>query len=48
MTALTLESPAFEDRHRLPRRYTGDADNVSPPLTWSGVPDEDPVRGQPP
>ncbi|MEU6091406.1 YbhB/YbcL family Raf kinase inhibitor-like protein [Streptomyces sp. NPDC047085] len=40
MTAFTLESPAFEDHHRVPPRYTEDAGNVSPPLAWSGVPDE--------
>ncbi|WP_332110780.1 YbhB/YbcL family Raf kinase inhibitor-like protein [Streptomyces gossypiisoli] len=39
-TALKLESSAFEDHHRLPPRYTEDAGNVSPPLAWSGVPDE--------
>ncbi|MGW0826135.1 YbhB/YbcL family Raf kinase inhibitor-like protein [Streptomyces sp. NPDC002845] len=38
-TALELASPVFEDHHRVPPRYTEDAGDVSPPLTWSGVPD---------
>ncbi|MFI2432611.1 YbhB/YbcL family Raf kinase inhibitor-like protein [Streptomyces sp. NPDC018693] len=40
MTALRLESPVFRDHHRLPPRYTEDAGNVSPPLTWSDVPEQ--------
>jgi Raf kinase inhibitor-like YbhB/YbcL family protein len=37
--ALTLSSPAFADNDFVPVRYTCDGDNVSPPLTWSGVPE---------
>ncbi|MGC9541301.1 YbhB/YbcL family Raf kinase inhibitor-like protein [Streptomyces sp. UG1] len=40
MSPLKLESPVFKDHHLLPPRYTQDAGNVSPPLTWSDVPDE--------
>jgi Raf kinase inhibitor-like YbhB/YbcL family protein len=34
----TLRSPAFGDGQPIPRKYTADGDNVSPPLTWSGAP----------
>lgn len=36
---LRVSSPAFEDHGRIPDRYTGDGENVSPPLEWSGVPE---------
>ncbi|MGW0733947.1 YbhB/YbcL family Raf kinase inhibitor-like protein [Streptomyces sp. NPDC002851] len=39
MTAIELKSQAFDDRGAIPRRHTGEGDDVSPPLTWSGVPD---------
>lgn len=35
----TLESPAFQHGQAIPWRYTGDGDDVSPPLWWSGVPE---------
>lgn len=34
-----LKSPAFEPGQRIPKRYTGDGEDVSPALHWSGVPD---------
>ncbi|MGH3874490.1 MAG: YbhB/YbcL family Raf kinase inhibitor-like protein [Pseudonocardiaceae bacterium] len=37
--ALTLSSPAFGNNSDLPRQYTCDGDNVSPPLAWSDVPE---------
>lgn len=37
--ALTLTSPAFEQGGTIPKKFTCDGDNLSPPLTWSGVPD---------
>jgi Raf kinase inhibitor-like YbhB/YbcL family protein len=37
--AFTLSSPAFEDRAFVNRQYTCDGDNISPPLTWSDVPE---------
>jgi Raf kinase inhibitor-like YbhB/YbcL family protein len=37
--ALTVGSPAFAPGARLPERYTADGEGVSPPLTWSNVPD---------
>lgn len=36
---LTLSSPAFADGARLPERFTADGAGVSPPLTWTGVPE---------
>lgn len=33
-----LTSPAFEDGARIPRRYTCDGEDVSPPLEWEGAP----------
>jgi Raf kinase inhibitor-like YbhB/YbcL family protein len=35
---ITLRSPAFADGDDIPRVYTCDGDDVSPPLGWSGVP----------
>lgn len=35
----TLTSPAFEHGEAIPRRYTCDGDEISPPLRWSGVPE---------
>lgn len=37
--ALRLESSAFRDGQAIPRIYTCDGPNQSPPLTWSGVPE---------
>lgn len=39
---MTLEvaSSAFEAGSRIPKKYTCDGENVSPPLKWSGVPAE--------
>ncbi|TIU24795.1 MAG: YbhB/YbcL family Raf kinase inhibitor-like protein, partial [Mesorhizobium sp.] len=37
---LTLISPAFPAGGKIPERYTRDGQNVSPPLKWSGVPDD--------
>ncbi|GIW43394.1 MAG: hypothetical protein KatS3mg077_0676 [Candidatus Binatia bacterium] len=36
--ALKIESSAFEHRGSIPVKYTCDGDDVSPPLTWSGIP----------
>lgn len=33
-----LRSPAFEDGGTIPKRFTCDGEDVSPPLAWSGVP----------
>ncbi len=37
---LTLTASAFNHNGEIPLRYTCDGDDVSPALTWSGVPKE--------
>ena len=37
---LDVHSPVIEPEGVIPRRYTGDGENLSPPLEWSGVPAE--------
>jgi Raf kinase inhibitor-like YbhB/YbcL family protein len=37
--ALTLSSQAFEHGGEIPSRYTCEAEDLSPPLTWDGVPE---------
>ena len=34
-----LTSPAFEEEGMIPKKYTCDADDISPPLTWESVPE---------
>jgi len=34
----SLTSPAFVESSVIPVRFTGDGDNVSPPLEWTGTP----------
>lgn len=36
--AFSLTSSAFKHNGDIPRRHTCDADDLSPPLAWSGVP----------
>ncbi|WP_069808043.1 YbhB/YbcL family Raf kinase inhibitor-like protein [Vulcanisaeta thermophila] len=36
--SFTLISPAFKYGERIPRKYTCDGEDVSPPLQWSGTP----------
>lgn len=36
--AMTLSSPAFERNGEIPKQYTCDGANVSPPLEWQNVP----------
>ncbi len=33
-----LKSPAFSNEQRIPVKYTGDGENLSPPLEWSDPP----------
>jgi Raf kinase inhibitor-like YbhB/YbcL family protein len=33
-----IESPAFRDGEQVPTKYSGEGQDVSPPLRWSGVP----------
>jgi Raf kinase inhibitor-like YbhB/YbcL family protein len=35
---LTITSAAFEQGGMIPKKYTGDAENISPPLAWSEIP----------
>ena len=35
---LTIESPAFPEGGSIPRLYTCDGRDVSPPLSWTGIP----------
>lgn len=35
---LTVTSPAFAEGQTIPRRYTGEGEDVSPPLAFAGVP----------
>jgi Raf kinase inhibitor-like YbhB/YbcL family protein len=39
-TQMTLRSAAFNDHTLIPKEYSHEAGDVSPPLEWSGVPDE--------
>ena len=36
---LTLTSPAFEPGETIPRKYSGEGADVSPPLQWTQVPE---------
>jgi Raf kinase inhibitor-like YbhB/YbcL family protein len=40
MKNLSVSSPAFEHNALIPAKYTCDGDDVSPPLTVQGAPDE--------
>ncbi len=37
---MRLRSSAFEDKGQIPRRFTCDGEDVSPPLQWSAAPGE--------
>ncbi len=37
--SIKLTSPAFEDGGAIPSKYTGDGQDLSPELAWSGVPE---------
>lgn len=37
---MTLTSPAFENGEAIPVKYSCDGSDISPPLTWSGAPEE--------
>lgn len=38
--ALALTSSAFEAENTIPEKYTCEGPDLSPPLSWSGVPDD--------
>ena len=35
---IKITSPAFKEGESIPKKYTGEGADVSPPLNWSGVP----------
>ncbi len=37
--AIQLSSPAFDPDGPIPQKYTGEGENVSPPLTWGDLPE---------
>jgi Raf kinase inhibitor-like YbhB/YbcL family protein len=37
--AMTLTSPAFKQSGQISSKYTCEGDDISPPLSWSGVPE---------
>lgn len=37
---ISVESPAFEANGAIPRKYSAEGENVSPPLSWSGLPSQ--------
>ena len=36
--SIIIQSPAFKQNHQIPRKHTGDGEDASPALSWSGVP----------
>lgn len=40
MHDIEVRSEAFEDGDRIPRKYTADGDDVSPPLRWGSPPSQ--------
>ena len=36
--AFRIESPAFQSQAKIPKKYTCDGENVSPPLVWADPP----------
>jgi Raf kinase inhibitor-like YbhB/YbcL family protein len=39
-SVITVTSPAFDDGQPIPQKYGCNGEEVSPPLAWSGVPDD--------
>jgi hypothetical protein len=37
---MKIESSVFKEGSMIPEKYTCDGENISPPLTWSGIPQE--------
>jgi len=39
LSDMKVTSEAFSQKGAIPKRYTGEGDDVSPPLAWSGAPE---------
>ena len=39
LSDIELTSSAFQQREVIPRNYTGEGEDISPPLSWSNTPD---------
>ena len=39
LSSMQLSSPAFASGGRIPAKYTGEGEDVSPPLAWTSVPE---------
>jgi Raf kinase inhibitor-like YbhB/YbcL family protein len=39
LSDMTLTSTAFDNAGAIPAKFTGDADDVSPAMSWTGAPD---------
>lgn len=37
---IKLTTTAFQEGEQIPKKYTCDGENISPPLEWSGIPQE--------
>jgi Raf kinase inhibitor-like YbhB/YbcL family protein len=37
---LSVASSAFDSHSRMPARYTVDGEDISPPLAWTGIPEQ--------
>ena len=37
---MKISSPAFEDNEPIPHKYSGEGQNINPPLTFSNIPKE--------
>jgi hypothetical protein len=40
MKQITITSPAFEDRGKIPSKYTCDGEDINPPLDFENVPED--------
>ena len=40
MQALSVSSPAFQHHTSIPEPYSCEGESISPPISWSGVPEE--------
>lgn len=38
--SMTIQSSAFANGQKIPAKYTGEGQDVSPPLAWSGAPSQ--------